>query len=287
LHLSYQKYTLVYGEKTSIMKKTNPIFIFIFLAAIAIVFIIKKKNIDDLVTAPSSATNLQKNASISTELSPEMQKKMIDQQNNATKKAIDILKKNAESANNEYAEALKNSGQKPDIQLDANNQPLKSDIRPAKFSNVFNQDLVNFSNTAKIETNFPVDFKYQKIDIDGLKGFRAKNNDAEIIMVASPISKTDAEVISFLSDPTASLPGLNNFSSADIANQKNYTPPTDSSISNIRYIYKSEGTNSTLLAIAERADGKGQYLSVISGTQPYMDSNEDRFEQIIKNIRAR
>jgi hypothetical protein len=171
--------------------------------------------------------------------------------------------------------------------LDANRRPVNSNFRKAIFSNVFDRNVVQFSETAKIETNFPVDFEYQNVKVEGMPTLVAKNDKAQVVIVSSVTARSDQQILAYLSDPAIGIAGLENLAAKDISKQKIFKPNPDSGLSSIRYIYKETRQSAVAIAVVERADGRGQYISIISGEKQYMDKNEDRFENIIKNLRAR
>ncbi len=266
----------------------------IFILILVVVAVIFYKNSSLNLTKPSSlskASNSHTQAESNSNLTPGSQNSEVTAPAGATNAgkplSDDELAKVLKNSNNEYKNAISKLEKKTEFEIDANKERVRSEIRKAIFSNVFDKAVMAFSKTAKIETNFPTDFKYQKIQIEGMEGLRATNGQAQLVMVASPSFKSDAQLLNFLSNPETNLPGLSDLTKQDMERVKIFKPNAESGISDIRYIYKSNGASTTVLAIAERADGQGQYLSIISGAPGYMESSENRFTQIVKNLRAR
>jgi hypothetical protein len=266
----------------------------IFILILVVITFIFYKNSSLNLTKPSSlskSSNLQKQAESNSSLTPGHQNSEARPESGAANigkpLSDDELAVALKNSNNEYKNAISRHEKKTEFEIDANNERVHSEIRKAIFSNVFDKTVMAFSKSAKIETNFPTDFKYQKIQIEGMEGLRATNGQAELVMVASPSFKSDAQLLNFLSNPETNLPGLSDLTKQDMERVKTFKPNPESGISDIRYIYKSNGASTTVLAIAERSDGRGQYLSIISGAAGYMESGETRFTQIVKNLRAR
>jgi hypothetical protein len=162
-----------------------------------------------------------------------------------------------------------------------NQMLLQSKLSKKEFENIafirFKDDFKEFeySYLGEIDDNMVM-----------LAGLDSKNN-TRIKIVAAPMNPSVNQVVAYIKENQSSL--FKELSTKSLDNLKPYQSYQNiNNFKNVQMLSTTdENGNLALVAIAYRKDGKGSYMTVLSGPKSYLLDNEGKYDQFFSSFQAK
>lgn len=147
----------------------------------------------------------------------------------------------------------------------------------------------DFMQQAKVELKFPEHYRFQNLDLDfeHITGIYAKTKDVAVSVLAGRLLPTEAELVGFLREKETGIPNLDN-RNLTLQGKPVVVPPTPGSGLKAGKYWQGRASNGEglRLGLVERADGKGSYLFIFTGSEYKLDNSEEFFDDLYLHLRA-
>lgn len=167
------------------------------------------------------------------------------------------------------------------------NQPIPDPIKAAS-----EEAKNNFTSESHLSVPYPNDLDYRPLDIeDGVAAIHGYNTNLQVnvSLMAKAGTYGPSELQGFLEEYGSAIPGFKSSIVENISENSAERPPSQSGSGlNSPYVWSLQtGSNTLTVALVQREDGQGTYLAILSGPTAYFDNNEDKYDAIYSQIKAK
>lgn len=146
-----------------------------------------------------------------------------------------------------------------------------------------------FMELARVQMKFPENFRFQQLnlDFDQITGIYARTEKMETTVLAGRILPSDKDVADFLRSNDSGIPNVDGKRISLQSSAIVVPPPSGSGFKIGKYWTGRTANNEGVrVGLIERADGKGSYLFIFTGSEDKLDNSEDFFEELYNNLKA-
>lgn len=146
-----------------------------------------------------------------------------------------------------------------------------------------------FMELSRVQMKFPEDFRFQALDLEfnQITGIYARTETMDATVLAGRVLPSDKEVADFLRSGDSGIPNVDGKGISLRGGAIVVQPPSGSGLRTGKYWAGRTADNKGVrVGLAERADGKGSYLFIFTGSEEKLDNSEDFFEELYNNLKA-